>query len=128
MKFCENCGTQLEDSAVFCEECGTKQEVIAEPQNEPTPANIEADAQPVKLSQTCKPAKREIAGWLMTVLLILCSPLVLFEIILFLPDFLFWFLWSVTPIAVLILMWTKRSWKTWLKAAWTIAYVIMFFI
>lgn len=25
MKFCENCGAQLEDDATFCEECGTKQ-------------------------------------------------------------------------------------------------------
>lgn len=28
MKYCENCGAELEDSAVFCEECGAKVETV----------------------------------------------------------------------------------------------------
>lgn len=28
MKYCENCGAELEDSAVFCEECGAKVEKV----------------------------------------------------------------------------------------------------
>lgn len=28
MKFCEECGAQLEDDAIFCEECGTPVEEI----------------------------------------------------------------------------------------------------
>ena len=34
MKFCENCGTQLDDNAVFCEECGTKQENYTDAQTD----------------------------------------------------------------------------------------------
>lgn len=33
MKYCENCGAQLEDDAKFCEECGTKVEEIGQPKN-----------------------------------------------------------------------------------------------
>lgn len=32
MKYCENCGAQLEDHAKFCEECGTKVEIEEVPQ------------------------------------------------------------------------------------------------
>ena len=133
MKFCENCGTQLEDNAVFCEECGTKQESIQESQSEvQAPESQATEAQPnvqtPKLSATCTPAKKQIAGWLLFVLLIVCSPWVLFEIIWALPDFLFWIVYFGSPIAMLILAWTKRTWKTWLKLAWTIAYAVMFFI
>ena len=128
MKFCENCGTQLEDSAVFCEECGIKQEVIAEDQLASISVEVEQGTQPIKLSQACKPAKKEISGWLMTALLFLCSPLVFFEILPFFPCFLFGLLWFVITIGILVLMWMKRSWKTWLKVAWTIAYIIMFLI
>lgn len=36
MKFCEECGAQLEDDALFCEECGAEQEPLAvEPVQEP---------------------------------------------------------------------------------------------
>lgn len=30
MKYCENCGAELEDSAVFCEECGAKVETVSQ--------------------------------------------------------------------------------------------------
>lgn len=137
MKFCENCGTQLADDATFCEECGTKQETKETPisQEEQTlnqnanQVNPQVENPIPKLSETCTPAKREIKDWLMILLLVVCSPLLLFEIIIMLPDFLFWIIYSVAPIAVLILMWTtKKSWKMWIKAAVTAAYLIMFFI
>ena len=28
MKYCENCGAELEDSAVFCDECGARVETV----------------------------------------------------------------------------------------------------
>ncbi len=34
MKFCSNCGTQLEDDAVFCTNCGTKQEELKQDNKE----------------------------------------------------------------------------------------------
>ena len=134
MKFCEECGAKLADDAVFCEECGAKQapvqkETVVEPVVQAEPVMSEQPVAPTpKLSETCTPAKREIKGWLLTLLLIICSPWVLFDIILFLPDALFWILWFVIPIVVLVLMWTKKSWKSWVKWAVTIAYILMFFI
>ena len=72
MKFCENCGTQLEDNAVFCEECGAKQESVQQAQPEVNTPEVETNAQPPKLSATCTPAKKQIAGWLLFILLIVC--------------------------------------------------------
>ncbi len=37
MKYCENCGAQLENTSMFCEECGTKQESL--PTIEKAPSN-----------------------------------------------------------------------------------------
>ena len=28
MKYCENCGAELEDCAVFCDECGARVETV----------------------------------------------------------------------------------------------------
>lgn len=128
MKFCENCGTQLEDNAVFCEECGAKQESAQQAQPEVNTPEVETNAQPPKLSATCTPAKKQIAGWLLVVLLFICSPLILFELIWWLPDFLFWIVFVGAPLVVLVTMWRKRTWKTWVKLMWTLAYVIMLFI
>ena len=128
MKFCENCGTQLEDNAVFCEECGAKQEAVQQDQPEVTTPEVETNAQPPKLSATCTPAKKQIAGWLLVVLLFVCSPLILFELIWWLPDFLFWIVFVGAPLVVLVTMWRKRTWKTWIKLMWTLAYIIMLFI
>ena len=107
----------------------------AEPvvQNEPIvqtkPVTSEQPIAPTpKLSETCTPAKREIKGWLMTILLIICSPLVLFELIWWMPDLLFMIVYFGVQIVVLVTMWKKRTWKTWLKLMWTLAYIIMLFI
>lgn len=134
MKFCENCGVKLADDAVFCEECGTKQapaqkEAIVEPVVQTEHETSEQPIAPTpKLSETCTPAKREPKGWLMIILLIVCSPWVLFEIIWELPNFLFWILYIAVPVAMLIATWARRSWKAWLKWAVTIAYIVMFLI
>lgn len=142
MKFCENCGTQLADDATFCEECGTKQDVqevketpAAQPKVESTSAqdvlsNVATQVENMipKLSETCTPAKREIKGWLMILLLIVCSPLILVNLIAILPDFLFWIVFVGAQLAVLALMWKKRTWKIWIKLAVTAAYVLMYII
>lgn len=53
MKFCVNCGTQLEDAAVFCTNCGAKQEApVAAPVAAPVdpvyqPAPVVAPVEPV---------------------------------------------------------------------------------
>ena len=86
---------------------------------------VETNAQPPKLSATCTPAKKQIAGWLLVVLLFVCSPLILFELIWWLPDFLFWIVFVGAPLVVLVTMWRKRTWKTWVKLMWTLAYVII---
>ena len=45
MKYCPNCGNQLNDEALFCEYCGAKQPVVQQsepqpmPQSMPDPAN-----------------------------------------------------------------------------------------
>lgn len=52
MKFCENCGTKLDDNALFCEECGTKQEpveeVIASEKVEDTSQNQQEDVSSIQ--------------------------------------------------------------------------------
>lgn len=142
MKFCENCGTQLADDATFCEECGAKQEVqevkeapAAQPKVENAPAqdvvnNVAAQVENMmpKLSETCTPAKREIKGWLMILLLIVCSPLVLVNLIAILPEFLFWIVFVGAQLVALALMWKKRTWKLWIKLVVTAAYVLMYII
>ena len=128
MKFCENCGTQLEDNAVFCEECGAKQESVQQAQPEVNTPEVETNAQPPKLSATCTPAKKQIAGWLLVVLLFVCSPLILFELIWWLPDLLFTIVFFGVQLVILVTMWRKRTWKTWVKLMWTLAYIIMLFI
>ena len=140
MKFCRNCGTQLADDAIFCDECGTRIEeatvVQAEleeiPQIETRTGDIVHDVEPklkeIKLSDTCKPSKRQMKGWLLVVLLLVCSPLILFELIWWLPDFLFTIVFFGVQLVVLVVMWRKRTWKTWIKLMWTLAYIIMLFI
>lgn len=148
MKFCENCGTQLADDATFCEECGAKQEVkeatSAQPKVETTVAQPKAEATTTqsainnvaaqvenmmpKLSETCTPAKREIKGWLMILLLVICSPLVLVNLIAFLPEFLFWILFVGAQLAVLVIMWKRCNWNLWIKIGVIVAYVLMYII
>ena len=138
MKFCENCGTQLSDDATFCEECGTKQEISknSTTQNSANTAteiannNVTAQVESMmpKLSETCTPAKREIRGWLMALLLIVCSPLVLVNLIAFLPEFLFWVVFVGAQLIVLALMWKKCNWPIWIKIGVIVAFVLMYII
>lgn len=76
MKYCEDCGTQLEDDATFCTNCGAKQEIVFIPEVE-SPVNQlnenqdriliieqEPKLKEIKLSDVCTPEKREIKSWL----------------------------------------------------------------
>lgn len=128
MKFCENCGIQLEDNAVFCEECGAKQDSVEQTQPEVSTPEVEINTQPTKLSATCTPAKKQIASWLLVLILIICSPVVLFELIWWLPDFIYMVLMFIIPLIALFIMWKKRTWKPWIKLGCTLAYIITYFI
>ncbi len=55
MKFCSNCGTQLEDSTKFCSTCGAKQpEVQPQPQVQPQAAPQYTYAQPYGTPQAAQ--------------------------------------------------------------------------
>ncbi|MBE5760865.1 MAG: zinc-ribbon domain-containing protein [Clostridiales bacterium] len=46
MKFCQNCGAQIDDNAKFCTECGTKVETVQVSPAQPAAPVYEAPAQP----------------------------------------------------------------------------------
>ena len=77
-------------------------------------------------------SKKEMNGFLLTILLIICSPyieaLLLMEFLYFIPDILFFGLFFIIPVIALVLMWKKRSWNILVKLLITIGYVVMFFI
>ena len=45
MKYCENCGAELEDSAVFCEECGARVETVPQEKAVDSEQSKEAEKQ-----------------------------------------------------------------------------------
>lgn len=47
MKFCSNCGIQLEDDALFCTSCGSKVEDVVEPAQDEAPTQTVAQAEEV---------------------------------------------------------------------------------
>lgn len=48
MKFCSNCGKQLDDASIFCSDCGTKQEVAAPQQPQAESMDYSVPAPSVK--------------------------------------------------------------------------------
>ena len=118
MKFCENCGTQLDDNAVFCEECGAKQEVVQQAQPEVATSEVEATVQAPKLSATCTPAKKEMKDWIVILILVLCSSLIIGT----------GFISTILQFVALVIMWRKRSWSFGVKIGVTIAYIILYLI
>lgn len=138
MKFCENCGAKLADDAAFCEECGARQSVNEIPVEESVmppveipevnPAVMQAETAVPKLSETCTPAKREIKGWVLTILLILFCPYFVLDLILVLPDALFWIVFAGTQLAAMILLWKKRSWNVWIKIIITGVYILSYLL
>ena len=71
MKFCTNCGKQLEDNAAFCIECGTPQGVAATPQEQPAPVAPQPTYQQAPQAQA--PADGSSFGY---ALLGFCIPIV----------------------------------------------------
>lgn len=135
MKFCENCGTQLADNSLFCEECGLKQEVKENAFVQPETENVatqsvinnvvaQVDNMIPNLSEMCTPAKREIRGWFMALLLIICFPLVLVNLIAFLPEFLFWVAFIGVQLTVLAIMWKRCNWNLWVKIGVIAVYIL----
>ena len=45
MKYCENCGAELEDSAVFCDECGARVETVPQEKAVDSEQSKEAEKQ-----------------------------------------------------------------------------------
>lgn len=127
MKFCENCGAQLADDAVFCGECGTKQsatisstlsnsemnphedqtvESSTDEQNRPQPA----------LSSMTTPAKREPKIWVVVLAILATIGFWGAEIMV---------LAIIAAICSLVLIWLKKSWKTWLKVLLSVIVVFI---
>ena len=128
MKFCENCGAKLEDNASFCEECGTKQETVQQNDVQAISHGSMPSQSSTTTSQSVeKSTKKQMPEWLFFILLIVCSPLVLYKIIWSFSNFWFWIIWLGAPIAVIITMWSKKKWKPWIKIAVTLVYTIMYF-
>ena len=129
MKFCENCGAQLEDNAVFCEECGTKQEAMTQHQTDVS--NNTAEQEQVQNNYiSSKEAKNK--AWLPIVLLIVFSPVILMlimsAIFWWLPEFIFWIIYIGLQLIALAIMWKKCMWKSWVKIAVVAAYILMYLI
>ena len=132
MKFCENCGAQLEDDAVFCEECGTKQ-VSPVAIDESTVREYAMDENTTHntfkdngVSGVC--GKKGLKDWVVIALLVIFSPLILIELLLWLPGVLFWVLYLGLQIVIITYMWRTRKWSTWIKVGVLAAYVLSYFI
>ena len=61
MKFCANCGTQLDDGAKFCTECGQKVEKAPQRVTEVAPAVEPVEAEPVMESVATVPTMEPVA-------------------------------------------------------------------
>lgn len=124
MKYCENCGMQLEDNAVFCEECGTKQ---GESQGS---INVVAneEKEPVAIAMPQGEVAKKQKNWLVILMLILCSPLVAMFLLMWLPEFLFWIIYIAVQLFALVYMWKMKAWKTWMKIAITAAYLLCYIL
>ena len=126
MKFCENCGTQLDDNAVFCEGCGTKQENYTDAQ---TDASNNATEKKQVYNNGISPKTEKGKSWLPIVLLVAFSPIILMlvmsSILLWLPEILFWIIYVGLQLFALVFMWKKCTWKTWVKIAVVAAYILI---
>lgn len=129
MKFCENCGAQLDDSAKFCENCGTAIDDNLAGLNENISQNPVAFTTNVanvdekkKLSETVTPAKKEIKTSILVVLMILANPIML--AVYGLPGIL----GAIVTAGIVFLIWKKHSWKNGLKVVLTVVFVLFGFI
>ena len=56
MKYCENCGAELEDSAVFCDECGARVETV--PQEKAVDSEQSKEAEKQEIDTSDKPVEK----------------------------------------------------------------------
>ena len=129
MKFCGNCGKQLEDGSIFCGECGAKQEIFGAEKI----AHDDLILPDTSDTATPKVAMRfEITDWLVVVLLIIAYPLILLELILdlllIIPNILWWILFVGFQALALCLMWSRKKWNIWAKTMITVLYVLAYFV
>lgn len=132
MKFCENCGIQLEDDAVFCEECGAKQENLADSQSSVSNNNVELvhEQDQINMNVTKNTVNHKV--FLSIFLLVVFSPIVLIFIMslffMWLPEVLFWIIFIGLQLLALFNMWRNCSWKIWIKFLVVIIYFLMYLI
>ena len=79
MKFCENCGAQLEDEDTFCTNCGTKQTNIEETGQQPTLQQTAPSEQKAKPSVKRKLNKKAVIPLVLAVAAIVVAVTVYFQ-------------------------------------------------
>ena len=136
MKYCGECGAQLEDDDLFCGECGTKQETIVS-------ANVERhndiDDSVFQLPEivtandanNAKPMTgKGIPDWVVAIALVLCFPLVqafwMIEWLFVLPDLIFGCVFFGLQIVALAMMFSKKRWPIWIKIIVLMLYILFY--
>ena len=129
MKFCGNCGRQLEDDDIFCSACGSKQDGFVETGIRHNDEVVVSENHQV---ETNAAPNYGVKNWLVVVLLIAAYPLILVQysigFFLIVPELLWWALFIGFQIVALGLMWSRDHWKKWVKFLVTVLYVLAYFI
>lgn len=138
MKYCGECGTQLEDNDVFCEECGARQDTIVSAQLEyrNDTDDVVVPAQEIGTANVVRDMEstlgKTLPGWVVLTTLILCSPLILafwaVELFFFLPEVLFWGVFFGLQVVALAMMFSKKRWPMWVKVIVLVLYVLSYVI
>lgn len=134
MRYCGECGAQLKDDDLFCGECGARQETIVfaggpavETHQEESNSVITANSVQKNVVEIEK-----IPGWAVIVALILCSPLSLafltVDLLLILPEVVWWVIYFGLQIVALAVMCCKKSWNLWIKVIVVALYVLSYII
>lgn len=128
MKYCGNCGKQLEDDNVFCGDCGARQEVYLDT----TAVQDEVLIQSSGGEDNRKATKFAITDWFVLILLIVAYPFVLLELtlglLLLIPELLWWILFIGFQVVAVCLLWSRKNWKIWVRVLVTVLYVLAYFV
>lgn len=131
MSFCGNCGAQLQNEDLFCGRCGMR---LCPEQNELDLDSFDQNEKTTIAVSTQEKIKGipEIKGWVVAIVVVLCSPLcsaiLVGNLLYILPEFLMWLIFFGMQIVAMFLLWSKKNWKIWIKALITTIYVLLYFI
>lgn len=131
MSFCGNCGAQLQNEDLFCGRCGMR---LCPEQNELDLDSFDQNEKTTIAVSTQEKIKGipEIKGWVVAIVVVLCSPLcsaiLVGNLLYILPEFLMWLIFFGMQIVAIFLLWSKKNWKIWIKALITTIYVLLYFI